>query len=70
MLTRSDPSSVHSTGTTASAPDGSSAPVMIRTHVPGATSSFRVSPAGISSRTGSVTGCSRVAAATSAAITA
>ena len=41
------PPSVHSTGTTASAPPGIMAPVMIRMHVPGATVTARMSPAGI-----------------------
>ena len=53
-----------------SAPDGSSAPVMIRTQVPGATVTTRVSPAGTWSVTGRVTGAPLVAAAMSEACTA
>ena len=50
------PPSVHSTGTTASAPAGISAPVMIRTHSPGWTRSGDAGPAAMSPTTGSMTG--------------
>ncbi len=48
--------SVTSTGTTAVAPAGSGAPVMIRCAVPGFSVSGSVRPAGMSSATGSRTG--------------
>ena len=69
IATRSVPPSVHSTGTTASAPAGSSAPVMTRALVPGASVRVRVSPAGIWPVTGRTTGAP-AAAATSLARTA
>ena len=62
MLTRALPPSVHSTGTTASAPCGSIAPVMILMAVPGWSAYAPVSPAATSAVTGSVTGFSSVAA--------
>ena len=62
--------SVASTGTTAVAPDGTGAPVMIRCAVPGFSVSASVRPAGMSSATGNSTGSSGVAAATSSAMTA
>jgi hypothetical protein len=37
MVTLAMPPSVHSSGTTASAPGGTGAPVMIRTDIPGCT---------------------------------
>ncbi len=64
------PRLVPSTGTTASAPGGSVAPVMMRAACPGASVSSGAFPAGISATTSSVTGESGPAAATSAAITA
>ena len=70
MLTRALPPSVHSTGTTASAPCGSIAPVMILIAVPGWSAYAPVSPAATSAVTGSVTGFSSVAAATSSTRTA
>ena len=70
MLTRALPPSVHSTGTTASAPCGSIAPVMILMAVPGWSAYAPVSPAATSAVTGSVTGFSPVAAATSSTRTA
>src|SRR6476659_616179 len=62
--------SVASTGTTAVAPVGTGAPVIMRSAVPGFSMSGSVRPAGMSSATGSNTGCSGVAAATSSATTA
>jgi hypothetical protein len=70
MLTRALPPSVHSTGTTASAPCGSIAPVMILMAVPGWSAYAPVSPAATSAVTGSVTGFSSVPAATSSTRTA
>ncbi len=70
IATRAVPPSVSSTGTTASAPAGSGAPVVIRRQLPGASSCSRVSPAVTSPVTGRSTGESAVAAATSAARTA
>ena len=70
MVTRARPPSVHSTGTTASAPCGSIAPVMILMLVPGWSAYAPVSPAATSAVTGSVTGFSSVAAATSSTRTA
>ncbi len=64
------PPSVHSTGTTASAPPGTGAPVMMRVTVPRSTTRDAVSPAGTSTVTGSTTGASPVAPATSPACTA
>lgn len=64
------PPSVHSTGTTASAPGGSGAPVMMRAAWPGPISGSAPLPAATSPRTVRVTGASCVAAATSAARTA
>ena len=64
------PPPVHSTGTTASAPSGSGAPVMIRTAPPGASAAGRDEPAAASPATGSTTGASAQAPATSAARTA
>ena len=68
--TESLPPSVHSTGMTASAPAGSSAPVMILIAWPGLSLRLSVSPAATSAVTGSRTGLSGLAAATSAASTA
>ena len=48
--------SVHSTGTTASAPAGIGPPVMIRADWPGATARAPEYPAGMSPTTGSTTG--------------
>ena len=62
--------SVSSTGTTVSAPAGIIAPVMIRSAVPGPTSSSGARPAGTSPRTRSTTGRSADAPATSATRTA
>jgi hypothetical protein len=62
--------SVTSTGTTAVAPDGSGAPVMIRCAVPGFSVSDSVRPAGMSSATGSSTGSVLAGAAMSSATTA
>ena len=70
MATRAWPPSVHSTGTTASVPCGSIAPVMIRMLVPGCSAYAPVSPAATSATTGSVTGFSGDAAATSSTRTA
>ena len=58
--TRSVPPSVCSTGTIASAPAGSGAPVMIRCTVPAASAGTSVRPAGMSAATGSSTGRSAV----------
>ena len=69
-VTRSVSPSVSSTGTTASAPPGMAAPVMIRMQVPGVSSRLLVSPAAISPSTGSVTGVPALAPATSRASTA
>src|SRR3954462_12127980 len=60
------PPSVHSTGTTASAPAGIGAPVMMRTHRPGCTLYAPVLPAATSPTTGSATGVDSLAFATSA----
>ena len=68
--TSAAPPSVSSTGTTASAPSGMGAPVMIRSTWPGRSTCRRVSPAAMSSATGSTTGAARVAPASSAARTA
>src|SRR5688572_8690321 len=68
--TLTTPPSVASTGTTASAPCGIGAPVMIRIVCPGASDSAWVLPAAMSLTTGRTTGCSGVAVATSAAWTA
>jgi hypothetical protein len=46
------------------------APVMIRAHVPAASSNPRLSPAATSAATGNITGEAAVAATTSAALTA
>ena len=62
--------SVASTGTTAVAPAGSGAPVMMRWAVPAASVGMSVRPAGMSSATGSRTGVFSPAAATSVASTA
>ena len=70
MVTRALPPSVHSTGTMASVPCGSIAPVMIRMLVPGDSAYAPVSPAATSATTGRVTGFSSVAAATSSTRTA
>ena len=70
MRTTSVPASVRSTGTTASAPAGIGAPVMIRMAVPGRTSSVARKPAGTSSITVSDTGADSVAEPMSAARTA
>jgi hypothetical protein len=64
------PPSVHSTGITASAPAGIGAPVMIRAHIPPLIASTPEAPAAMSPITGSVTGDSAEAVATSAATTA
>jgi hypothetical protein len=61
---------VRSTGTTASAPSGIGAPVMIRATLPGASGGTSVRPAGMSVATGSTTGASSDAPASSAARTA
>src|SRR5690606_9120283 len=62
--------SVSSTGTTASAPAGTGAPVMMRTAVPGSSGAGRPGAAATSPATGSVTGTPGAAAATSSARTA
>ena len=59
------PPSVHSTGTIASAPCGTGAPVMIRTAVPGLSAKKVVWPAATSPTTGRCTGWSSEAVATS-----
>lgn len=64
------PPSVHSKGTIASAPPGSRPPVMILMQRPGIRVLAVVSPAVTSPLTGSVTGLSSLAVATSAASTA
>jgi len=58
-LTSSRPPSVPSTGTTASAPSGIGAPVMMRILCPGAKLSVSVFPAAMSRTTGRVTGLCR-----------
>ena len=70
MVTLAVPPSVHSTGTMASVPCGSIAPVMILMLVPGDSAYAPVSPAATSAITGRVTGFSSVAAATSSTCTA
>ena len=65
IRTLATPPSVHSTGTTASAPLGTGAPVMIRTAVPGDIANSLVCPAAASPTTGRWTGWSAVAVATS-----
>ncbi len=65
IRTLATPPSVHSTGTTASAPCGTGAPVMIRTVVPGESANSLVWPAAISPTTGRCTGWSSEALATS-----
>src|SRR3954451_23918013 len=64
------PPSVHSTGTTASAPAGIGAPVMMRTQKPGCTLDVPVLGAPMSPTTGSTTGADALAVATSAERTA
>src|SRR5690348_4537682 len=64
------PPSVHSTGTTASAPAGTGAPVMIRTANPGCTTIDAALPAARSPETCNCTGAVSEAAATSACRTA
>ena len=63
-------SSVSSNGTTASAPAGIGAPVMIRTAVPGSTCPSNTYPAASSPTTRSIAGASSVAPDVSAARTA
>ena len=58
--------SVSSTGTTASAPSGSCAPVMMRTAVPGSSGAGTPAAAATSPATGSVTGASATSAARTA----
>src|SRR5580693_770678 len=70
MATLAVPPSVHSTGTTASVPRGSIAPVMIRMLAPSGSAYAPVSPAATSATTGSVTGCCSEAVATSCTRTA
>src|SRR5579862_5515144 len=70
MVTRVVPPSVHSTGTTASVPCGSIAPVMIRIDAPGGSAYAPVSPAATSATTGRVTGACSDAVATSSTRTA
>ncbi len=70
MATRAEPPSVHSSGTTASVPYGSIAPVMIRMAVPSGSEYAPVSPAATSATTGSMTGFSSDAAAMSSIRTA
>ena len=70
MVTRALPPSVHSTGTMASVPCGSIAPVMIRMLVPGDSAHAPISPAATSATTGRVTGFSSDAAPTSSTCTA
>jgi hypothetical protein len=70
IATWATPPSVCSTGTTASAPAGSIAPVMIRTQTPGMTRSGEAGPAATSPVTGRSTGASCEAPATSSARTA
>ncbi len=65
IRTSATPPSVHSTGTTASAPCGIGAPVMMRTAVPGDSANSFVWPAAISPTTGRCTGWSGDAVATS-----
>ena len=66
IVTAAMPRSVHSSGTTASAPTGTGAPVMIRTHRPGCTVYVACEPAATSPTTGSCTGVAALADATSA----
>ena len=66
-VTVSSVNSVFSNITTASAPSGIGAPVMMRTAVPWVTGRLGTLPAATSSRTCSVTGLSRLAPALSAA---
>ena len=61
---------VSSTGTTASAPAGTGAPVMMRIAVPGSSAPGSPGAAAISRAIGRVTGAASVAGATSAARTA
>ena len=68
--TKSTPPSVSSTGTTAVAPAGSGAPVMMRCAVLGRSANSSVRPAGMSSATSSTTGFSGVAPEVSSARTA
>ena len=70
MPTRTVPASVHSTGTTASAPRGSGAPVMIRTALPCDIAGTSRTPAGRSPTTGRTTGAASLAPVRSAATTA
>jgi hypothetical protein len=70
IATEATPPSVHSTGTTASAPAGSIAPVMIRTHTPGCTRKGDAGPAATSPVTGRTTGAASVAPTRSAVRTA
>ena len=70
MVTRAVPPSVHSTGTTASVPCGSMAPVMIRIAVPACSAYAPMSPAATSATTGRATGVPRDAAAMSSTRTA
>ena len=58
IVTESAPPSVSSTGTMVVAPAGTGAPVMIRCAVAGCSVNWSVRPAGMSSATGSTTGCS------------
>ncbi len=62
--------SVSSTGTTASAPSGNGAPVMMRAVSPGPTAASDTVPAGMSVTTRNVTGVSGLAPAVSAVRTA
>lgn len=70
ISTISVPASVASTGTTAVAPAGTGAPVMMRCAEPAASVSASVRPAGMSSATGSLTGVAALAPAMSSASTA
>jgi hypothetical protein len=70
MVTAAMPWSVHSIGTTASAPAGIGAPVMIRVESPGCTLYADCDPAAMSPTTGSLTGVDSVAPATSSTRTA
>ena len=65
IRTEAMPPSVHSTGTIASEPCGTGAPVMIRTAVPGESAMCLVCPAAISPTTGRCTGWSSEAETTS-----
>ena len=70
IVTMSVRPSVASTGTTAVAPAGIGAPVMMRCTVLGSSVGMSMRPAGMSSATGIFIGCSAVAEATSSARTA